>query len=557
MHLKNQRLSALFIFLFVTGMFVSSCFAEEPVVAKGSPDDVLAEIGDEKVTRALYDAELANFLAMANPQAAAHFATPEGKKGFLSQITEINVLQKKAEQQGLNKGEKYEADFHETAVARLAAESMQKLVSAVEVKEEEAKDFYEKNKSSFAEAPQYHIFQITLNSAEKAAEVKKQLDSGKSFVEIAKSESIDKFKADGGDNGFVAQDRIEPEVLSAVSSLKQDEVSGPVKIADDMYLLVKYTEKKEGSIKEYSAVSAQIIRDLTNKKQQEAYEAEVERLKKEMSFEMNQVAAESLRKEALTEEEKNAVLFKFMGKEAKEVKVAELDQELQQIPPFIRPQILGGEGLNDFLKQFYSRHLATANAEKSFEALSQKYPEVIKDVARRTVVKALLDEKIGSIVVDDKEIEEHYQKNLADFAQPAQMKAHHILVKEEAEAKDLLATLEKEPAKFEELAKAKSTCPSGKSGGDLGMFGEGQMVPEFDQACKTAEVGKVVGPVKTNFGYHIVRVDERQPAGTQKLDDAKDKIRAKLLPEKQKEAFVKFIEELKTEFKVKLYQEKL
>ena len=548
MHLKKQRVSALFIFLLIGGMLVTTCFAQ-------TPEDVLAEVGDIKITRADFEKELATFVAMANPQAAAHFATAEGKQAFLSQVAEIHALQKKAEQQGFNKGEKYEAAYHEMAVGRLAVENMQGLVEGIEVSDEAAKEFYEKNKASYVEPVQYHVFQIAVNSAEKAAEIKKQLDAGKSFIELAKAESIDDNKAAGGDKGFVSSAALEAEVRKAITELKKDEVSKPIEVDQDLFLLVKYTDSKEESTKEFSAVSAQIKRDLLNEKQRGIYEAEIDKLKKEMSFEMNASAAESLRKESLSDQEKEAVLFKMAGKE---VKVAELDGELQQIPPFIRPQILAGEGLNDFLKQFYSKYLATASVEKNFAALAAKYPEVIKDAARRTVIRFLLDEKIGSLALEDREIEEHYNKNLAQFSKPAQMRAHHILVKEEAEAKNLLTVLEKEPAKFSDLAREKSICPSGKQGGgDLGMFGEGQMVGEFDEACKTSEIGKIVGPVKTQFGYHIIRVDERQAAGVMKLDEVREQIRAKLMPEKQSEAFTKLVEELKKEFNVKVYQDKL
>ncbi len=548
MHLKKQRPGALFIFLLLSGLLVSTCFAQ-------SPEDVLAEVGDVKITRADYDKELATFMAMANPQAAEHFSTPEGRQAFLNQVAEIHALQKKAEQQGLNKGEKYESAYHEMAVARLADETMQSLVAGAEISDDEAKAHYEKNKASFSEPVQYHVFQIVVNTAEKAAEIKSKLAAGGSFIELAKTESIDEYKSAGGDKGFVSSTTLEEPVAKALAVLKKDEVSAPIKLDEDLFMLVKYADRKEASTKEYDTVAAQIKRDLLNEKQRGIYEAEIEKLKKELAFEMNASAAESLRKETLTDEEKSAVLFKMTGKD---VKVSEIEEELQQIPPFIRPQILKGEGLDDFLKQFYSRYLAFANVEKNFAALAARFPEVIKDAARRTVIRFLLDEKIGAIKLEESEIADFYQKNLAQFNTPAQMRAHHILVKEEAEAKELLAVLEKEPAKFSDLAREKSTCPSGKQGGgDLGTFGEGQMVPEFDAACKTSEIGKIVGPVKTDFGYHIIRVDERQPAGVMKLDEVREQIRAKLMPEKQREVFTKLVEELKKEFNVKVYQDKL
>ncbi|MBR4329054.1 MAG: peptidylprolyl isomerase [Candidatus Riflebacteria bacterium] len=154
-------------------------------------------------------------------------------------------------------------------------------------------------------------------------------------------------------------------------------------------------------------------------------------------------------------------------------------------------------------------------------------------------------------------MKEFYNKNLSNFASPAQIHAHHILVKEEADAKSLMEKLAKEPAKFEEIAKSSSICPSGSQGGDLGNFSEGQMVPEFENACKTAEIGKVTGPVKTQFGYHIIRVDGRTPAGTMKLEDVQENIRKQILPQKQKEAFDAYVETLRKEFNVKVYQDNL
>ena len=86
--------------------------------------------------------------------------------------------------------------------------------------------------------------------------------------------------------------------------------------------------------------------------------------------------------------------------------------------------------------------------------------------------------------------------------------ARHILVSTEQECLDLKAKLENGAA-FDSLAKQHSTCPSGKSGGDLGEFGPGQMVKEFDQVVFNEEVGKVHGPVKTQFGYHLLEITKR------------------------------------------------
>ena len=87
-------------------------------------------------------------------------------------------------------------------------------------------------------------------------------------------------------------------------------------------------------------------------------------------------------------------------------------------------------------------------------------------------------------------------------------KARHILVSTEAQCLDLKQQIE-QGASFDELAKQHSSCPSKSSGGDLGEFGPGQMVPEFDKVVFSAEVGTVQGPVKTQFGYHLLEVTSR------------------------------------------------
>jgi peptidyl-prolyl cis-trans isomerase C len=86
--------------------------------------------------------------------------------------------------------------------------------------------------------------------------------------------------------------------------------------------------------------------------------------------------------------------------------------------------------------------------------------------------------------------------------------ARHILVKTEAACQQLKSEIEG-GADFAALAKQHSECPSGRNGGDLGVFSQGQMVPEFDKVVFTGEVGKVHGPVKTQFGYHLLEVTMR------------------------------------------------
>ncbi|RLL52845.1 peptidylprolyl isomerase [Mariprofundus sp. EBB-1] len=86
--------------------------------------------------------------------------------------------------------------------------------------------------------------------------------------------------------------------------------------------------------------------------------------------------------------------------------------------------------------------------------------------------------------------------------------ARHILVDSEEKCAELKVQIEA-GSEFADLAKEHSSCPSGRNGGDLGEFGPGMMVPEFDEVVFSAEVGTVQGPVKTQFGYHLLEVTSR------------------------------------------------
>jgi len=151
------------------------------------------------------------------------------------------------------------------------------------------------------------------------------------------------------------------------------------------------------------------------------------------------------------------------------------------------------------------------------------------------LINKLVDKEIVSkITVDQEELKKQYQtivSNLTERAkapQSEQVRASHILVKTDdkkdsdaakkeidalyAQVKDLTGDALK--TKFAELAKEKSDCPSKERGGDLGAFGHGQMVPEFDKAAFEQEIGKPYGPVKTSFGWHLILVAEKIPAKT-------------------------------------------
>lgn len=154
------------------------------------------------------------------------------------------------------------------------------------------------------------------------------------------------------------------------------------------------------------------------------------------------------------------------------------------------------------------------------------------------------------------EVAEFYEENKERFAQPELVTASHILIsfdptdddKAKAEKRAKLEDIKKkldEGADFATLAQENSDCPSKAKGGDLGSFPRGAMVPAFEEAAFTQEIGKVGPIVETQFGYHVILVTKRDAAKEMGLDDVKERIQQMLSGRKKQQAAQDYIEKLK------------
>ncbi len=149
-------------------------------------------------------------------------------------------------------------------------------------------------------------------------------------------------------------------------------------------------------------------------------------------------------------------------------------------------------------------------------------------------VNALIEENLT-----DEAIQAAYDAKYADFEGADEFNASHILVETEDEAKDIKGQLD-DGADFAELAKEHSTGPSGPNGGELGWFGSGQMVPEFEAAVISLEKGQVSEPVKTQFGWHVVTLNDKRKSEAPALEQ----VRAELAQTLQQDMIQAQIDEL-------------
>ena len=152
--------------------------------------------------------------------------------------------------------------------------------------------------------------------------------------------------------------------------------------------------------------------------------------------------------------------------------------------------------------------------------------------------------------ITDAEVKARYDEMVKQVKPEVQIRARHILVKTEAEAKAIIAELDK-GADFATLAKEKSTGPTGPRGGDLGFFGPGRMVPEFDKAAFALKVGEYSKePVKTQFGWHVIKVEDQRKVDPPTFDQVKAGLRQRM----QRLKLRRVVNDLKAQAKIEIKQ---
>lgn len=145
------------------------------------------------------------------------------------------------------------------------------------------------------------------------------------------------------------------------------------------------------------------------------------------------------------------------------------------------------------------------------------------------------EEKVVPGTITDTEIEDYYTKHNKEFQEPEQVRARHILIKEGRLVIENILKEIKAGRNFEELAEKYSSCPSKARGGDLGFFGRGQMVKPFEDAAFSLKPAEISDIVETQFGFHIIKCEERKEARTRPLDEAKEEIKNTIHFQKVKE----------------------
>ena len=210
-------------------------------------------------------------------------------------------------------------------------------------------------------------------------------------------------------------------------------------------------------------------------------------------------------------------------------------KEISRIPEWAREQFTGKEGKEKLLDEIIKRELVYQDAKRMKLDKDPEYLEKVKEFEKMTLISLILKKEVeDKAKVDDAEVKEFFDKNADKFTIGTKIRASHILVETEDQAKKIRERIRKGES-FEKLAETFSKDKgSASKGGDIGYFGSGQMVPEFERAVMGLKTNEISEPVKTRFGYHIIKLVDVAKGETASFEQSKEPIRKQLLAEKQK-----------------------
>ncbi|OIN98723.1 hypothetical protein AUJ66_00510 [Candidatus Desantisbacteria bacterium CG1_02_38_46] len=230
----------------------------------------------------------------------------------------------------------------------------------------------------------------------------------------------------------------------------------------------------------------------------------------------------------------------------KVITLEEFNGKWDSIPPQYKYQygLFGEDGKEKLLDTLIKNELLYQEAVRRKLDKKDDVRQRVEDLKRQVIAEELLREEMKKIEVNDTDAINYYNMHSEEFGEPEKVRVRHILAKSETEAQSIAEKLSK-GEDFAKLAQEYSIDPGTKDkGGELGFFGRGQMVPEFEEAAFALKIGERSKPVSTPYGFHIIELEERKESTKKTYEEVKEEARNAILQEKQRNQFEKIINTL-------------
>ncbi len=244
------------------------------------------------------------------------------------------------------------------------------------------------------------------------------------------------------------------------------------------------------------------------------------------------------------------VLAKVNGKE---ITQEDMDFFLNTLGPERAAQFANPEGMKQLLQEIINQELLYCEAVDEKLEETKEFKEELERLKGHILKTMKIRQLLESIEATDEEMRKHYEEQKQSFQKPAQVKAAHILVKTEEEGNTVVERLKGDES-FEDVAKDVSTCPSKERGGDLGFFGKGQMVPEFENVAFEMNTGDVSGLIQTQFGFHVIKVTDKKEASESPFEEVKDRIESEIISMKQAQTYQGRLNELRGKYEIEIFE---
>lgn len=222
---------------------------------------------------------------------------------------------------------------------------------------------------------------------------------------------------------------------------------------------------------------------------------------------------------------------------------------LNDIGPQMAMQFKSPDGIKTVVEELINQEMVYLDALENGIDKEDDFIKELDKLKEGLIKQYALTKFLSTVSVTEGEVLDFYNKNKEKFRKPEFVKASHILVDDENRAKDIIDEI-KGGLSFEEAAEKYSSCPSKAQGGNLGEFTKGQMVPEFEEAAFNMVVDTISEPIKTQFGYHIIKLTDKNGEALSSFDEVRNHITQQVLGEKQQDAYLEKVKELKQKHKV-------
>ena len=231
----------------------------------------------------------------------------------------------------------------------------------------------------------------------------------------------------------------------------------------------------------------------------------------------------------------------------------DLNKVIARYPQDRRGFLTTEQGRKQLLSEMVSFELMYNKGKELNYDNMEDFQAQLEDMKKELLTQYTINKLFESVRVSPEEVKKHYEENRDSFNEPPMVSAKHILVETEEKAKDIYSDINNGTISFEDAAVQYSSCPSKEQGGDLGQFSRGMMVPEFENAAFEMNVGDISEPVKTQFGWHLIKLEDKTSEAQRDFSEVQGQVMQQLLQEKQTKKFTDMIQELHNRYDVKIY----